>query len=245
MPRFKLTLEYDGGGYVGWQYQANGRSVQQALEEAVAGLTGETVRIHGAGRTDAGVHALGQCCHLDLTRAWPDDTLRDALNDYLRQEAIAVLEARAVPDSFDARRAARARVYLYRIVNRRSPLTLARGRAWQVGRPLDVRAMQRAAKHLVGRHDFTSFRAAQCQARSPLRTMDALTVRRAGEEVTVTARARAFLQHQVRAMVGTLVLVGEGRWRPRDVAQALAARDRSRAGPTAPARGLYLQEVIY
>lgn len=245
MTRFKLTLEYDGGGFVGWQRQENGPSVQQAVEEAVRAFCGETVTVHGAGRTDAGVHALGQVAHLDIAKRVTADTVRDALNFHLKPAPIAVLRAEAVGEDFHARFSATGRAYLYRIVNRRAPLTVDRGRAWQVLPPLDAEAMQAAAELLIGRHDFTSFRAALCQAKSPVKTLDRLDVTRTGEEVRIAAHARSFLHHQVRNMVGSLKLVGEGKWAPARVAAALAARDRAAAGPTAPAEGLYLTEVRY
>lgn len=245
MSRWKLILEYDGGGLVGWQRQDNGPSVQQALEEAVFRFCGEQVTAHAAGRTDAGVHALGQVVHLDIARDTKADTVRDALNFHLKPAPIAVLAVEPVGDDFHARFSATGRAYLYRIVNRRAPLALERGRAWQVGHRLDAAAMHEAAQALVGNHDFTSFRAALCQAASPVKTLDRLDVMRHGEEITVIAEARSFLHHQVRNMVGTLKLVGEGKWTARDVAHALAARDRSAAGPTAPPDGLYLTDVRY
>ncbi len=245
MPRYKLTLEYDGTGLVGWQRQAKGRSVQEILEQAVTRLVGEAVVVHGAGRTDAGVHALGQAAHLDLPRAMAPDTIRSALNQHVKPEAVAVLAVERVADGFDARRTARGRVYLYRILNRRPPPTVERGRVWHVAPPLDDVAMRAAAQLLVGRHDFTTFRDSLCQARSPVKTLDALAVTRAGDELRIEARARSFLHHQVRNMVGTLKLVGAGKWRIGDVAGALAACDRRAGGPTAPPEGLYLVEVIY
>ena len=245
MPRYRLTLEYDGSGFVGWQHQGDGRSVQEAVERAVERFWGERVRVHGAGRTDSGVHALGQCCHLDLDRQAAPAVLRDALNAHLRPAPVVVLDAAEAPPAFDARRDARARVYLYRIVNRRAPLALAHRRAWHRPRPLDTGAMAEAARLLEGTHDFTTFRAAQCQAASPVRTLQSLAVARHGEEIAIRAWARSFLHHQVRALVGTLVEVGEGRRSPADVGAALAACDRRRSGPTAPAHGLYLEAVIY
>lgn len=245
MTRWKLILEYDGGGFVGWQRQKNGLSVQEALETAVMRFCGERVRVYGAGRTDAGVHALAQVAHVDIARAASARTVRDALNAHLRPHPVAVLAVEKAPEGFHARTSARARHYLYRIVNRRAPLALMRGRAWHVATPLDAGAMHAAAQCLVGRHDFTSFRASLCQARSPVKTLDALDVVRAGEEIRVHARARSFLHHQVRNMVGTLKLVGEGRWTADDVAAALAARRRAAAGPCAPAEGLYLVAVDY
>ncbi len=245
MPRYRITLEYDGRGFVGWQHQKNGFSVQEAVEEAIFRFCGEKPRVFGAGRTDAGVHALGQVAHFDLTRAAKPGTIRDALNFHLRPAAVAVLAAAAVPESFNARVSAKGRCYLYRIVNRRAPLALDAGRAWPVSTPLDAVAMHRAAQALVGRHDFTTFRASLCQAKSPVKTLDLLAVERAGDEIRITARARSFLHHQVRNMVGTLALVGEGKWDKADVAAALAARNRAKGGPTAPAEGLYLTEVVY
>ncbi len=245
MTRYKLTLEYDGRGFVGWQRQDNGPSVQAALEAAVEGFCGEAVVAQAAGRTDSGVHALGQVAHLDLDQETTAETLRDALNFHLKPAAIAVLEAEAVADDFHARFSATERAYRYRIVNRRAPLTLDRGRAWFVPAALDAAAMDDAAQALVGNHDFTSFRASECQAKSPVKTLDALEVARDGDEIRVAARARSFPHHQVRNRVGSLRLVGEGKWTRTDLEQALAARDRSAAGPTAPADGLYLVAVRY
>jgi len=245
MTRFKLTLEYDGGAFVGWQRQDNGPSVQQALEEAVQKFCGEMVASFAAGRTDAGVHALGQVAHIDLAREATPETVRDALNFHLKPAPVAVLQAEIAAADFHARFSATARLYRYRIVNRRAPLAVERGRAWLVAAPLDAAAMHAAAQRLVGHHDFTSFRASLCQAPSPMKTLDILDVTRVGDEVQVAARARSFLHHQVRNMVGTLKLVGEGKWIPDDLANALAARDRSAAGPTAPPEGLYLTEVWY
>lgn len=245
MPRYKLTIEYDGSGLVGWQRQANGLSVQEALETAIAKFCGETVTVHGAGRTDAGVHALAQIAHLDLARASEPEVLRGAVNHYLRPNAISVLGAEPVCDEFDARLSAVGRAYLYRILNRRAPPALERGRVWQVAPALDVEAMRAGANHLLGHHDFSTFRDSLCQARSPLKTLDALEVGRAGDEIRITARARSFLHHQVRNMAGTLKLVGLRRWHPDDVARALAVRDRRAGGPTAPPEGLYLVEIRY
>ena len=245
MPRYRLTIEYDGTGFVGWQYQGDGRSVQEALERAIERFCGERVRVHGAGRTDSGVHALGQCCHFDLARSRAPAVLRSALNAHLRPAPAVVLDAAEAAPDFDARRDATVRVYLYRIVNRLAPLALANKRAWHLSRPLEVGAMAEAARLLEGTHDFTTFRAAKCQATSPVRTLKSLAVSRTGDEIAIRAWARSFLHHQVRAIVGTLVEVGEGRRTPTDVAAALAARDRSLGGPTAPAWGLYLEAVIY
>ena len=245
MPRYKLTIEYDGRPFVGWQRQTNGPSVQQAVEEAIQAFSGQAVRVHCAGRTDAGVHAFGQVAHVDLARDWPGETVRDAINHHLRPAPVAVLSAVSVDSGFDARLSAVGRTYAYRIVNRRAPLTLDAGRAWHVRTALDADAMAKAAQVLVGHHDFASFRAAECQAKSPVKTLDRLDVRRTGDEIRVEAAARSFLHHQVRNMVGTLRLVGEGKWTADRVRRALEARDRSAAGPTAPPDGLYLTAVSY
>jgi tRNA pseudouridine38-40 synthase len=245
MTRFRLTLEYDGSGFVGWQRQDNGPSVQQALEGAIHRFCGETVDTFAAGRTDAGVHAWGQVVHFDLAREADADTVRDALNFHLKPAPVSVLKAEPVGTDFHARFSAKARLYFYRIVNRRAPLAIERRRAWLVWTPLDADAMHTAAQLLVGHHDFSSFRASLCQADSPMKTLDVLDVTRVGDDVRIAARARSFLHHQVRNMVGTLKLVGEGKWTKDDVAQALAARNRAAAGPTAPAEGLYLTEVWY
>ncbi|MBM3482585.1 MAG: tRNA pseudouridine(38-40) synthase TruA [Alphaproteobacteria bacterium] len=245
MTRFKLVVEYDGTGFAGWQSQASGSSIQSALEAAILGFSGERVRVHGAGRTDAGVHALGQCCHFDLEREITPSKLRDALNAHLRPHAIAVLDATHVDATFNARRDARERSYRYRIVNRPAPLAIELNRAWQVRPVLDVEAMREAASLLIGRHDFSTFRAAECQARSPVRTLDRLDVVRAGEEITIETSARSFLHNQVRAMVGSLALVGRGKWSVDDFNRALKARDRTKGGPNAPPYGLYLVSVRY
>ena len=245
MPRYKLVIEYDGAPFVGWQVQDNGVSVQAAFEAAVAAFCGESVSVRGAGRTDAGVHALGQVAHLDLTREWDADTVRDAINAHLKPHPISVLSAEIVAATFDARFSALKRHYLYRIVNRRAPLALEAARAWRVARPLDAEAMHTAAQNLVGRHDFTTFRAAECQAKSPVKTLDRLDVERSGEHVRIHASARSFLHHQVRSMVGSLALVGEGKWSPDDLARALESRNRKACGPVAPPDGLYLVGVDY
>ena len=245
MPRYKLTIEYDGTPYVGWQAQDNGVSVQGVLTEAVAAFAGERVVIGAAGRTDAGVHALGQVAHVDLAKDWDTETVRAAINFHLRPQPVAVLAAeRAAPD-FDARFSAVKRHYLYRIVNRRADLTLEQNRAWRVPRLLDAEAMHAAAQRLIGRHDFTTFRSTECQAKSPVKTLDRLDVARDGDEIRVTAAARSFLQHQVRSMVGSLIHVGEGKWRADDLTAALAARDRTACGQVAPPHGLYLVRVDY
>jgi tRNA pseudouridine38-40 synthase len=245
MPRYRLLIEYDGGPFVGWQMQAGGPSVQGVITQAIAAFADEKVTVHGAGRTDAGVHARGQVAHVDLARDWRPDRVRDALNARLRPHPVAVLAVEKTTDSFHARFSAKRRHYLYRIVNRRADLTLERNRAWRVPRPLDAAAMHAAAQRLLGRHDFTTFRAAECQAKSPVKTLDRLDVERDGEEIHVHASARSFLHHQVRSMVGSLVLVGDGKWSVDDLAGALAARSRAACGPVAPPEGLYLVGVDY
>jgi len=245
MPRYKLTIEYDGTSFVGWQAQDNGVSVQGVLTEAVAAFAGERVMVSGAGRTDTGVHALGQVAHIDLAKEWDVDRVRDAINFHLRPQSVAVLKAEHVAADFDARFSAIKRHYLYRVVNRRADLTLDQNLAWRVPRPLDCAAMHAAAQKLIGKHDFTTFRSTECQAKSPEKTLDRLDVARDGDEVRITASARSFLQHQVRSMVGSLVHVGEGKWSVGDLADALAARDRTRCGQVAPPHGLYLVRVDY
>jgi tRNA pseudouridine38-40 synthase len=238
-------IEYDGTPFIGWQLQDAGLSVQGVLMAAAQALCGEPVKVQGAGRTDTGVHALGQVAHIDLAKVWRTDTVRDALTAHLRPHPVAVLAAEQVPDSFDARFSARQRHYLYRIVNRRSDLTLERGLAWRVAGRLDEVAMGEAAQRLVGRHDFTTFRDVECQAKSPVKTLDRLDVARCGAELRITACARSFLHSQVRSMVGALVSVGLGRWTPDELAAARDARDRSACAPVAPPHGLYLVQVDY
>lgn len=245
MPRYRLVVEYDGTPYAGWQRQAEHRSVQQALEEAVERFAGRPVRAHCAGRTDAGVHATHQVIHLDLDREWRTDTVRDAANAHLRPEPVAVLSAQIVSASFDARHSAIGRAYCYRILNRRSPPALDLARVWHVPWPLDAGTMHEAAQTLVGQHDFTTFRAAECQASGPVRTLDRFDVAREGETIVIETAARSFLHHQVRGMVGTLMLAGSGRLTPQGVRAALDARDRARCGPLAPAAGLTLVGVTY
>jgi tRNA pseudouridine38-40 synthase len=241
----RAVIEYEGTAFAGSQRQPNARTVQGVLEEALNRLTGERVHVRLAGRTDAGVHATGQVAHLDLARAVAPETLRNAINHHLRPRPIGVLEAALVEGDFHARFSATARHYIYRIVNRRAPLTLEANRAWQVPTPLDAEVMHEAAQRLVGHHDFTSFRSALCQAKSPVKTLDRLAVKRLGDRLEITALARSFLHHQVRNMVGTLKLIGEGRWPIERIEAVLAARDRAAAGPTAPACGLYLVRVDY
>jgi tRNA pseudouridine38-40 synthase len=245
MPRYKLIIEYDGTPYVGWQAQDNGPSIQAALTDAIAAFAGARVAVQGAGRTDAGVHAIGQVAHIDLAKDWEVGNIRDALNFHLRPQPIAVLAAERAGDDFDARFSAIKRHYLYRISNRRADLALDRGRAWRVPRPLDTAAMHGAAQRLLGRHDFTTFRSTECQAKSPMKTLDRLDVARDGDEVRVTASARSFLQHQVRSMVGSLMHVGEGKWSADDLSAALAVRNRAACGQVAPPHGLYLVRVDY
>jgi tRNA pseudouridine38-40 synthase len=245
MPRYKLTIEYDGRPFVGWQIQDNGPTVQGVLAAAAEAFSGEKVVIYGAGRTDAGVHALAQVGHVDLSKAWDTDTVRDALNAHLRPHPVAVITAEQVDDTFDARFSARKRHYLYRIINRRADLTFERGRAWRVPKLLNSGAMHAAAQRLVGRHDFTTFRNVECQAKSPVKTLDQLDVHRIRDDIHVMAAARSFLHTQVRSMVGALALVGEGKWTADDLSAALEKRDRAACAPVAPPDGLYLTSVDY
>lgn len=245
MPRYKLVVEYDGSLFHGWQRQSNGPSIQEALEDALFKFCGERATVFGAGRTDAGVHAWGQVAHVDLARNVDPDTMRKAVTFHMKPAAIAVLSAERAADDFHARFSAIERAYLYRIVNRSAPLALERHRAWHVFQPLDTGRMHEAAQFLLGRHDFTTFRASNCQANSPVKTLDALDVMRDGNEIRIVARARSFLHHQVRNMVGSLKLVGEGRWSAADLRAAFEARDRTQGGPTAPPEGLYLTGVKY
>jgi tRNA pseudouridine38-40 synthase len=245
MPRYKLTIEYDGAPFCGWQVQERLPSVQGALEAAVKAMCGQDVRVHGAGRTDAGVHARGQVAHVDVAKEFRADRFRDGLNAHLRPHPVAVLEAEIVLDTFEARFSAIKRHYRYRIVNTRANLALDAGRAWRVPRKLDADAMHLAAQRLVGKHDFTTFRDADCQARSPEKTLDQLDVLRDSGEVTILTSARSFLHSQVRSMVGSLVWVGEGRWTADDLSAALKARNRAACGIVAPPEGLYLMKVDY
>jgi tRNA pseudouridine38-40 synthase len=245
VPRYKLTIEYDGAPFSGWQIQADQVTVQGVLTAAVEALSGEKALVQGAGRTDAGVHARAQVAHVDLAKDWDTGTVRDALNAHLRPHPVAVLLAERVADDFNARTSALKRHYLYRIINRRADLTFDVRLAWRVPRALDAAAMHDAAQGLLGKHDFTTFRAAECQANSPVKTLDRLDVERNGDDVNVWASARSFLHHQVRSMVGSLVMVGVGGWHADDLAKALAARDRSACGQVAPPDGLYLMKVDY
>lgn len=245
MTRFALTVEYDGRPFVGWQRQAEGASVQQALERAVFAVTGETVNVHAAGRTDAGVHASAMRAHVDVAKAITPFRLMEAVNARVRPAPIALIGCEIVADDWHARFSCVARHYRYRILNRRAPLTWQAGLAWRVVQPLDVAAIQAGADRLVGRHDFTTFRSAHCQADSPLRTLDRLEVMRDGDAIEVRASARSFLHHQVRSMVGCLALVGMGKWTPDDMAAALAARDRAALGLNAPPDGLWFEGADY
>ena len=247
VPRYRLDIEYDGSAFAGWQRQTGQRSVQEAIEDAIRAFCGEDVSIRGAGRTDAGVHATAQVAHVDLRKDWPAGRVRDALNAHLglARDAVAILDAHLVDEGFDARFSATGRHYLYRIVNRRARLALEAKRAWWVPKRLDADAMHEAAQRLVGRHDFTTFRSAHCQANSPLRTLDRLDVARVGEVIEIRASARSFLHNQVRSMVGSLVRVGEGRWTADDITRILKARDRTQCGQVAPPDGLYLLKVEY
>ena len=245
MSRYKLTIEYDGRPFVGWQRQKDGVSVQAALEKAVLDFSGETVTVQGAGRTDAGVHAIGQVAHLDLEKKVSLETLQNAINHHLRPKPIAVVQATEVPSDFHARFSATGREYLYRIVNRRAPLVLEAGRAWNLPGLIEAEVMHEAAQRLVGKHDFTSFRSAACQSKSPVKTLDRITVIRKGEDILIAVAARSFLHHQVRNIVGTLKLVGEHKWTIDRIEAALEAKNRAAAGPTAPADGLYLTKVNY
>ncbi|MBX7249470.1 MAG: tRNA pseudouridine(38-40) synthase TruA [Caulobacteraceae bacterium] len=245
MPRYRLDIEYDGGPFKGWQSQQNGPSVQDAIERAVERFCGQNVRLAAAGRTDTGVHATGQVAHVDLDRAWPERTVMEALNAHLVPAPVTILKATQVSEDFHARFSATGRRYLYRILNGRPAPALDRGRVWWIKKRLDVAAMAEAARALTGRHDFTTFRDAQCQAQSPVKTLDVADITSVGEEVRLTFAARSFLHRQVRSMTGSLVEVGLGRWTVGDLADALAATDRSRCGTVAPAEGLYLTGILY
>jgi tRNA pseudouridine38-40 synthase len=240
-----LTIEYDGAPFMGWQRQEHGPSVQQTLEEALEHMTGERATFTAAGRTDAGVHALAMPVHVDVAKPLTPHRLREGLNALVRPQPVSVLEVEQVADDWHARFSCTGRRYLYRILNRRAPPALDRGRVWHIAVPLDLEAMQQGAAMLVGRHDFTTFRSAQCQSDSPVKTLDRLQVSRAGEEIHVEAAARSFLHHQVRSMVGCLALVGRGQWRPEDIGKALEARDRAALGLNAPPHGLYFVQAVY
>lgn len=245
MTRWRLTIEYDGGPFMGWQRQDHGPSVQQSLEEALERMTGERAAVTAAGRTDAGVHALAMSTHADVARPLTPHRLREGLNALVRPLPISVLEVAEAADDWHARFSCTGRRYLYRILNRRAPPALNAGKVWHVAVPLDVAAMREGAAHLIGRHDFTTFRSAHCQSDSPVKTLDRLEVSRVGEEIHIKAAARSFLHHQVRSMVGCLALVGRGQWAPEDVRTALEARDRAALGLNAPPHGLYFVEASY
>jgi tRNA pseudouridine38-40 synthase len=245
MPRYRLTLEYDGGPFVGWQRQDSGLGVQAVLEDSIRNLCGEDALVYGAGRTDSGVHATGQIAHVDITKEFTADKLRDALNYHVRPHPVAVIDAQIVGEDFHARFSATKRAYLYRILNRRPQPVLDDGRVWWVAVSLDAKAMHDAAQSLVGHHDFTTFRATGCQSDSPVKTLDRLDVSRYSDEIHLIVEARSCLHHQVRNFAGSLKLVGEGKWRRRDLERALAAKDRAAGGPTAPPDGLYLTRVDY
>jgi tRNA pseudouridine38-40 synthase len=247
MPRYKMVVEYDGTPYVGWQRQDNGHAVQSAIEKAIHSMTGEWTSLRAAGRTDAGVHAFGQVCHVDLARDWKAETVASAVNAYLilNEERVAIIDAEKVDETFDARFSATKRHYLYRIISRRAPIAIEAMRAWHVKKPLDHEAMHAAAQMLVGHHDFTTFRSVRCQAKNPNRTMDSVTVTRNGDLIEMRASAQSFLHNQIRSFAGTLMQVGEGRWTPEDVKDALEARDRARCGQVAPPYGLYFMSVDY
>jgi tRNA pseudouridine38-40 synthase len=245
MPRYRITIEYDGTPFVGWQFQENGPSVQARMAEAIHAFCAQEIIPGGAGRTDAGVHAMGQVAHFDLKKDWPADTVRDALNAHLRPDPICVLECEQVGSDFDARFSATAREYLYRLCDRRAPLALEANRVWQVPKALDAQAMHEAAQVLVGHHDFTTFRSIKCQAKSPVKTLVRLNVSRVGAEIHINAYARSFLHNQVRSIAGALKLVGEGKWSGHDVNKALEAKDRAACAAVAPPHGLYLVKVEY
>jgi tRNA pseudouridine38-40 synthase len=243
--RWRLTIEYDGGPFMGWQRQEHGPSVQQALEEALERMTGEQAQFTAAGRTDAGVHALAMSAHVDVMKSLTPHRLREGLNALVRPQPISVLDVAEMAGDWHARFSCLGRRYLYRILNRRAPPALERGRVWHIAVPLDLGAMKEGAAHLVGRHDFTTFRSAHCQSDSPVKTLDSLEVSRVGEEIHMTAAARSFLHHQVRSMVGCVAMVGRGQWKADDIRRALEARDRSALGLNAPPHGLYFVEAIY
>ncbi len=245
MPRYKLTIEYDGTPFVGWQMQKEDASVQSCIAEAITAFSKEEVGVNGAGRTDAGVHATGQVAHIDLAKDWGANRVREAINYHIKPNPVSILQVEEVDENFDARFTATARHYLYRIINRRPRPTLDKKRVWHVPVDLDATAMHTAAQRLLGEHDFTTFRSAHCQAKSPVKTLDSISVIRAGEELRIETSARSFMHNQVRSMVGSLKMVGEGKWSADDLAAALKAADRSKCGPVAPAHGLYLVGVSY
>lgn len=245
MPRFALTVEYDGRPFMGWQRQSHGPSVQQAIEEAIEAISGEEVRVHTAGRTDAGVHALAMCAHFDLATQLTPFRVMEGINARLRPQPVAILDCKEVSEEWHARFSCIGRRYMYKITNRRAPLTLDKGHSWQVAPDLDTNAMDEAAQCLVGQHDFTTFRSVQCQAKSPIKTLSSISVTRYGEEIEVEVAARSFLHHQVRSIVGCLKMIGTGKWTAEDLKAALAAKDRNALGFNAPPDGLYFVEAVY
>ncbi|MDH6264883.1 tRNA pseudouridine38-40 synthase [Rhizobium sp. SG_E_25_P2] len=247
MPRYKMVVEYDGVPYVGWQRQDNGKSVQGAIEKAIFAMSGEEVSLRAAGRTDSGVHAFGQVCHVDLSRDWKASTVANAINAHLamEEERVAILSAEQVPTTFDARFSATKRHYLYRIINRMAPSAIDAERAWHVKKPLDAERMHEAAQEFVGHHDFTTFRSSHCQAKNPRRTIERVEVSRNGDYVEIRASAQSFLHNQIRSFAGTLKMAGEGKWSALDIREALLARDRARCGPVAPPHGLFFMQVDY
>ncbi len=245
MQRYKIIIEYDGSGYVGWQKQDNGISIQESLEESIKSLTSETVQVFGAGRTDAGVHALGQVAHFDLKKKCTTREIQEGLNQYLKPRLIAIIDAKVVSKDFHARFSAKKRIYSYTIVNRRSPLTIDKNKAWIIYKKLDMKLISSAAKFFIGKNDLTSFRAVSCQARSPIKTIDDINITREDDKILFKVTAKSFLQSQVRIMVGTLANVGEGKIKPEEILSIIEDKDRSKAGPTAPAEGLFLKDIIY
>ena len=245
MQRYKIIIEYDGSSYVGWQKQDNGISIQESLEESIKSLTSENVQVFGAGRTDAGVHALGQVAHFDLKKKCTTREIQEGLNQYLKPRLIAIIDAKVVSKDFHARFSAKKRIYSYTIVNRRSPLTIDKNKAWIIYKKLDMKLISSAAKFFIGKNDLTSFRAVSCQARSPIKTIDDINITREDDKILFKVTAKSFLQSQVRIMVGTLANVGEGKIRPKEILSIIEAKDRSKAGPTAPPEGLFLKEIIY
>ncbi|WP_265570564.1 tRNA pseudouridine(38-40) synthase TruA [Sphingomicrobium nitratireducens] len=245
MTRWRMTVEFDGAPFMGWQRQDHGPSVQQTLEDAIAKMTGEDIRVHAAGRTDTGVHGLAMTAHVDVEKELTPHRLREGANALMRPAPVSVTAVEPVADDWHARFSCIGRRYLYRILNRRAPPALDRGRVWHIAQELDVEAMAKGAAHLVGRHDFTTFRSVHCQAQSPLKSLDRLELAVDGEEIHIRAAARSFLHHQVRSMVGCLALVGRGQWAPDDIRDALEARDRNALGLNAPPDGLYFVKAIY
>ena len=245
MSRYKLVIEYDGTNYVGWQHQPNLPSIQKSIEDAVFSFCQETTEVYGSGRTDAGVHALGQVAHVSLNKEHDPYKVRQGLNFYLKKHSISILSVELVPEDFHARYSAVKRKYIYKMIARPSPLALDKNKAWHIYKPMNLKSMQDGANHLIGLHDFTTFRASECQAKSPVKTIDKIEITQEGDSIFFTLEAQSFLHHQVRNIVGTLKLVGEGKWNPDDIKTALEKKDRSAGGTTAPACGLYFHTVLY